>query len=189
MLSRRALLSRDIPNIVTIPLLGSFTASNGAEPSVNSGCSLTSSGLYTPSGGFVIYNFSDLYPKKFTKLVLEMDLTYTKSRFGHGWFDFFDKRQTNLAPLGVNYNTNPRGVFYLYDIVTIEAFSSAHVKVVADFSNDLIAPHGEIGGYTVRKYNQGYVEKPSAITLGYNCPSDKGNGWEGYCKNVKITFD
>lgn len=192
MLLRRALLSKQVTNTVTIPLTTDFTASNGAVPSVNSGCSLTSSGLYIPAGGRVEYKLSDLYPKDFSKLTLEMDLMYTKNNGTHGWFDFFDLVHGYEKRAGVNYNINPRERLILFDCLTTAAipkYTYIHVIVEADFSQkDTAYPHGEIVGLDTTAYSPFSIVKPSAIRLGHY-DTALHDGWEGYAKNVKITFD
>lgn len=191
MLLRRALLSRDIPKIVTIPLLGSFTASNGAEPSVNTGCSLEADGLYIPKGKHVEYKLSDLYPKDFNKLTLEIDLMYTNTASTHGYFSFFDIN----AITGVNYNDFPRELFYLFDCRGEEPFPKntyIHMLVSADFSHGKTYPHGEIEGLKTRIIPDSYnvlVSKPSVIYLGeYDIHAERDT-WQGYVRNVKVTFE
>ena len=189
MLLRRGLLSKQVSNIVTIPLTTDFTASNGALPSVNSGCSLTASGLYIPSGGFVEYRISDLCPKDFKKITLSLDMKYTKTAYAHGWFVFFESK----GRIGIDKNVIPRDRFRLFDIMTqqpVPLGTWLHVKIVADFSLGVSTiPQCEI--VDIETVPSGFVAiaKPSRLVLGTNVMSDELDGWEGYVKNVKITFD
>lgn len=191
MLLRRALLSgTEIPNTVTIPLLGSFAASNGAVPSVNSGCTLTDTGLYIPTGQIVEYKLSDLYPKDWSKLTLEMDLMYTKTSHAHGWFDFFDTHAPYPYSYGVDYNKTPRELFLLPDCVTVKAIPKntyLHVIIVADFAQGDTCPHSEITGINTAPRSPYPIAKPSAIILGVK--DDTFDGWQGYARNVKVTFE
>ena len=194
MLLRRALLSKQVPKTVTIPLLSRFTASNGALPSVNSGCSLTADGLYIPKGGRVEYKLSDLYPKDFNTLMLEMDLMYTNTEWTHGWFDFFTGKEYSFIT-GVDHNMNPNERFQLFDVVTVGTIPKntwMRVRIAADFSpGSSILPQCEVVGVdTVLSWESRrlFIEKPAGIRLGhvYRALHDS---WKGYARNVKITFD
>ena len=194
MLLRRGLLSsKQVPNTVTIPFTADFAASNGATPSVNSGCTLSADSLYIPSGCCVEYKLSDLYPKDFTNLSLEMDLMYTKTKAAHGWFDFFAIEHVYNKPAGVNYNDSPREKFKCFDVCALDAiqkYAYFHVIVRADFSQgDVLIPHGEVVDFATRPITPFSIARPSAIRLGHYYPSALHDGWEGYVKNVKITFD